>query len=249
MIAEKSGLDSFQKFLVFSAIMHSSIFFMYGIKTLVFPTKTIIIPSSIRVDVVDLPDKSNDMAIAEAPSSSTPEVQKETPKVEPKEVPAVKPKNPLDDQKRALEKIKQLAALDKIKGDLNQKPPTKNSGKSDTLKKNLPTFKGNQITSGNSFTGIAGIASQEYWDTVKLHLQNHWALPEWLANAKLKASAVVMIDVNGRVRRSEIYQSSGNPAFDEATLAAVEAASPFPVPPDKIKDTITDSWMIFNFPD
>jgi len=244
--------DSFQKFLIVSALLHGTFFFGYFIKGLVFPNKIIIIPNSIRVDIVALPDKLPDTPQAASTATTAPPPA-ETIKTEPKTL--TKKENPTkttDAQKKALEKLEQMAALDKIKNDLEntQTQRVQSANKSvEDLKKNLPMFKGNQVTSGNSFTGMAGIASQEYWDLVKQHIQAYWMLPEWLSKLKLRARAVVMIDQDGRVRKREIYQSSGNPAFDDAALAAVDAASPFPVPPERIRDTITDSWMIFNFPD
>lgn len=239
--------DTFQKFLVLSALIHASVFLVYGLKVLVFPNQIIMIPDAIRVDVIDLPDKlTNTKPVTEEKKQEV-KAKPPEPKPTPKEVPKEKPKvDTKADQKRAFEKLQQLSALDKIKQEV------KNNSKAESaepLKPNLPVFKGNQITSGNSFTGLSGIRSQEYWDQVKMHLQAYWMLPEWLANARLKASVVVMIDSDGRVIRHEIYSTSGNSTFDDAALAAVEAASPFPVPPAQIRDTISSSWMIFNFPE
>jgi colicin import membrane protein len=234
--------DSFESFLGVSVFAHIALVIVFSVKTHFFPTATIVIPSAIRVDIVGLPDKPTTPAASAVPEKSAASRPPTPVKTPPKKNEAVDLT-----QKKAFDRIKQLEALEKIKTEVKTESVQRNAV--DALKTNLPVFKGNQITSGNSFTGISGVVAQEYWDLVKQHLQTYWLLPEWLSKANLKASVVVMIDQNGRVQKSEIYKSSNNPSFDEAALTAVEAASPFPVPPERIRATIGSNWMIFNFPD
>ncbi len=245
--------DRFRQFLMLSALVHASFFLLYGVKVLLWPNQTIIIPNAVRVDIVGMPDKIEKPTPAPAPAEEAkPAPKVETkPKPEPKKVAKPKPKPKAQDLKKtkaeqqlALEKLKQMSALEKIKNEVSA-----HSAKTAAQTPAGPQYKGNVVTSGNSFTGLARLAAQEYWSLAKQHIQNYWALPEWLLNTNLRASVVVMINETGKVTRHEIYQSSGNKAFDDAALTAVEAASPFPVPPERLQDTITKSWMVFNFPE
>lgn len=233
--------DLFKQCLKLSLMAHVSLVLVWGLKSFILPSKTIVIPNAIRVDLVGLPDKPTPVKKTAAPAKPKPEPE---PKAKPE--PKTKPKkdNTKSAQQKAMDKLNQLAALDKIK---NEKPVEEPAA--EEVKPETPQYKGNLLTSGNSFSGLSGIEAQSYWSDVKSHIQKFWALPEWLASATLKASVVVMIEPSGRVKQAEIYQSSGNQAFDEAALTAIEAASPFPVPPERLKDTISNSWMIFNFPE
>ena len=239
MSAARLRDDQFQKFVVFSLSLHLTFFMLYAIKAVVFPTDIIVIPDAIRVDLVGMPDKIQ----SKPPAAPAPEPIKIPEKAKP-EI-AKKPRNIKAEQKKAMDALKQREALESIKNLVHSKPaetPT-------DLKPNQPQYKGNVIASGNSFTGISGLVAQEYWGQIKRHAQNFWTLPEWLMNQPLKASIVIRLDPNGRVVQTDIYKSSGNQAFDMAAISAVEAASPFPVPPDKIRDTIAQSWIVLNLPE
>ena len=236
--------DLFTQSLKLSLVVHVSFVLIFSLKSFIFPSKTIEIPNAIRVDLVGLPDKPELVKKKAKPKP------KPKPKPKAKEKPKPKPKKKdttKSDQQRALEKLNQLAAIEKLKEQKPVKPAQE--AEIEDVKPETPEYKGNLVTSGNSFTGLSGIEAQGYWADAKAHVQNFWALPEWLSSARLRAKVVVMIDESGRVTRAEVYQSSGNDAFDNAALSAVEAASPFPVPPERIRDTITSSWMIFNFPE
>lgn len=232
--------DLFRQFLMISAMAHVSILLVWGLKSFIWPGSVIKVPNAIRVDLVGLPEKPQKIKPKPKPKAKPkPEKAKAKPKV--------KKDTNQSDQKKALEKLQQLSAIDRIKQQANQK--LEDEAPSEDVKPETPEYKGNLVTSGNSFTGLSGLAAQEYWSLLKVHLQNYWALPEWLANAPLSASVVVMIEASGHVARFEIYSSSGNEAFDDAALAAIEAASPFPVPPERLRDTISKNWMVFNFPE
>lgn len=246
--------DAFTKWLLVSAGAHISFVLFITLKSLIFPSQTFIIENALKVDLIGLPDKKPDTPpkkVAQEKAETKPEpappkaeVKPEPKKPEPKKPEPVNISKDKANQASAIEKLKQMSAIDKIKNATKNEPV---KAPSNTVE-NLPQFKGNQVVAGNSFTGIAGLTAQDYFSDAKAHLQNFWALPEWLASAQLRASVLVMINQSGQVVRFEIQQSSGESAFDDAALAAVDAASPFPVPPENIRDTITRSWMIFNFP-
>jgi colicin import membrane protein len=233
--------DQFKNFFLLSLALHLLIVLLYALKIVIFPSQIITIPDAIRVDIVGLPDKIQAPPQAQPKAQATPvtipDKKKESTNLS-------KPKDLKVAQQKAMAALKQKEALESLKN-FDTKPqetPT-------NLKPNQPQYKGNAIATGNSFTGISSLVAQEYWSQIKRHAQNFWSLPEWLAKQPLKASILVRLDSSGRVTQTEIYKSSGNQAFDMAALSSIEAASPFPVPPDKIRDTIAQSWIILNLPD
>lgn len=244
--------DAFTKWLTISVVTHLSFVLIFALKSFIFPSKTIVIQNAIRVDMIGLPEKIQEPK--PAPVVKTPEKPKPEPKPEakPKPQPKAKPKpepkkkvvdikSEKKDQAAAMEKLKQLSAIDKIKQDQKEPAPAQTVP-------DLPQYKGNQVLAGNSFSGVAGISAQDYFSEAKAHIQQFWSLPEWLQNTQLRASVVVKLNDKGVVERAEISESSGETAFDDAALSAVQAASPFPVPPESIRATILNSWVIFNFP-
>ncbi len=243
--------DAFTKWLTISVVTHLSFVLVFALKSFIFPSKTIVIQNAIRVDMIGLPEKIEEpkpAPVVKAPEKPEPKPEpkkevkaKPKPKPEPKKK-VVDLKSEKQDQAAAMEKLKQLSAIDKIKQAQAEEPPP-----AQTVP-NLPQYKGNQVLAGNSFSGVAGISAQDYFSEAKAHIQRFWSLPEWLQNTQLRASVVVKLNEQGVVERAEISESSGETAFDDAALSAVQSASPFPVPPESIRATILNSWVIFNFP-
>lgn len=219
--------DSFKNFLIASVLLHSSFFIFVTVKNFILPSDIIEVPQSIRVDMVALPDKMTD------PTPPAP-----TPTVEVKKQPPPEPAKPIekktntqslkDTQKKALEKLKAMQALDKIKNEVAQKNETKTPTPA-------PQYKGNIISSGNSFTGLSKLRVSDYLLSLTSKVRDHWVLPQWLNNQNMKAAVLITLDDRGYVVKKEIYQSSGNSIFDSSCLAAVTDASPFVDPPEEVK--------------
>ncbi len=226
--------DSFKKSLWKSVICHSIIFFGTTLKILFFPGDIIEIPTSIRVDLVALPDKSLDTmppaaeVTKEIPASKAIDTPKELTKVEIKKT-----------QKNAIDKLKALTAIEKMKNEMNSKPKS-NEDPVPAAK----LIKGNVISSGSDFQGLSRLRVNDYVSQLKVRIQENWLLPEWLGESKLKASVFVQIDSNGRIIKNDINISSGNSVFDSSCLAAVENSAPFPPAPDEISNNI----ILIRFP-
>ncbi len=134
---EEDGL--FRRFFIISAVLHLSLLVGGGLKSLVFPSHIIEIPQSIRVDIVALPDKGPQIM---PPQLETAPPQKPAAKSTP--APTQKPsakenqKVNLTDktsQKKALEKLQALSAIEKMQKELaqqqeNAKNSTANNSKS-----------------------------------------------------------------------------------------------------------------------
>lgn len=246
--------DAFQKFLWVSFAIHVAIFLGTTLKSLVLPGEEIKLQNAIRVDVVALPDK---LPTAEKP---TPKVEKSAPapaetksatKPEPAKPDAIALKRDAKDlkkaQEEAMKRLKQQQAqreaLERLKG-----AQTQNDVPEPPKRKNL--YAGNQISQGDSVTGLERIAFDEYLSTLRDLVNSNFTIPNWLANnPNLKASVEVTIDDNGKILKIALVRSSGNPTFDGAAQAAVQASAPFPPVPERLTRAWSSFTIQFNFPD
>lgn len=240
--------DSLQKPVTYSLGFHAAVFFLLFVKMAFFPSAPIEIKRSIRVDLVALPDKVQEptpVAAVEEPAPvsvpAPPPAKPEAPKVAEKSIekPTVTktpPKKENKDVKRsqnsALNKLKAMSALEKIKQEKAQQ-----------------VVKGNQASKGNSLTGLEQIEYDRYFDQVEMTIRSHWSIPQWLSEGEYRAQALVLIDDKGLVIKKEVIKSSGNDIFDSRVLAAVDDSSPFPAPPDRLKDILANRGIVFNFPE
>ncbi len=231
-----------------SVATHIVLGLSFLLKTAFFPQDPIDIRSAIRVDVVGMPDKveKTSQPKPKAPKKvQVPDNPAPKPKPKPKPAPVIKkPKSPKvnlnkakSDQEKALERLKALEAIEKIKEE---------SQKEDSIEQE---YKGNVISSGSSLTGLDRIAFEKYFDDMQAHVKQQWNLPTWLANAKLKGIVAVKIDERGYVIDRVITQPSGNDVFDNLVLETVDRASPFPPPPNRLKTVLKLNGFQLGFPD
>lgn len=242
-----SAEDAFQRFIWISFIVHVSIFFGITIKNLVLPSNTLILQNAVRVDVVALPDKLPEQAAppektepAPAPKPVAKAEPKPEPKPEPKKPDAVALKKNAKAQEQALNRLKQQAALDRLK---NVAPSPAEPVKKKTL------YAGNQVSQGDSVTGLEKIAFDEYLSLLRQRVNSNFTIPNWLANAPLKASVEIVLDDAGRITKLTLVKSSGNPTFDEAATNAVQSSAPFPQVPERLTRAWASFTIQFNFPD
>ena len=177
MISAKSELDnsSLLPMLVASIALHMMILVAVMVRTYMFPEDVHDFESAIRVDLVALPDKQVNLAPPAEKNqpeliSSKQIVNEPSPKK--KLSPEFKEKNKA--QKKALEKLKALQALENISDEVKDEEKSK--------KKSL--IKGNVLSHGEALKGIASSQFLGFVDQIKKHAQSHWSLPEWLADLK-----------------------------------------------------------------
>jgi colicin import membrane protein len=245
--------DPFAKFIGASLVFHFSVVLLFTVKALVFPTEELIIADAIRVDLVGLPDKVEPPKPVEAapeppapvpapppPAEATPPTKpKAETKPEPKPAPKPDLKKAKADQNKALDRLKALQSIEAMEKDLKEKSkvePTKE-------------YKGNVLNAGDSLTGLDRLDHNQYFSTVRKHVQQNFVLPQWLADSSFKAKAIVKIDERGFVISRELTQPSGDPTFDSKVLEAIDNASPLPPPPERLKNVVALKGMVFNFPD
>ncbi|OFZ10520.1 MAG: hypothetical protein A2Z20_02750 [Bdellovibrionales bacterium RBG_16_40_8] len=226
--------DAFKQFVIISLVLHLTLLIVLTIKNIFVPGEIIELQRSIRVDIVALPDKiSQETLPAEIPQSKAPPVNI-------KPTPEPKKENLKATQKKALEKLQALSAIEKIKKEISESAnkPTRSA-------QEKPQFKGNVISSGSDFTGLSRLRVNEYLETLKAKVREHWILPQWLNNANLKVEIIIVIDSRGYVIKKEIHTPSGNLVFDESCLAAVVDASPFLPPPAEV----SENQILVRFPE
>jgi colicin import membrane protein len=244
--------DNFNRILGISALGHAAVFLFVFFQAVLIPRQPIDLRQAIRVDVVGLPEKMTELPPPVKEKAPEAPAQKETVKELPKkaEPEPEKPAAPKVDlnkskkadlksaQKNALAKLKALRALDKIKAEVGAK----------SAKARPQVVKGNAVSEGNSLTGLAQIEYDRYFDDIKVKIRDQFNLPQWLAEAKLRAQVLVLIDARGFIIKKTIRTSSGNEVFDAKALEAVENSSPLPEPPARLRGVLSTSGITFNFP-
>jgi colicin import membrane protein len=245
--------DTFSRNLTISMTGHLALLAVIFVRAVFIPSEPIEIRRAIRVDVVDLPTKmSEEQLRASEPmparAETKPEPIKEVPKAEPVKTEPVnitKPKADLSKtQTNAIAKLKAMAALDKIKQDVGE-------AKKSEAKATKPStvIKGNQVSAGNSLTGLDKIEYDKYFDDLEVKIREQWSIPQWLADGDFKAQVQILIDERGYITKKVFRRSSGNDIFDGQVMAALEASSPLPPPPPRLQGMLSTSGLILNFPE
>ena len=110
-------------------------------------------------------------------------------------------------------------------------------------------LKGNEKKDGSDLTGLSKIAYSRYIQELKTKVHSQYTIPEWMAEANLKAQLQVYIDERGYVTKRLVHRSSGNMVFDKAAVDAVDASSPLPAPPEDLRSRFKAFGIYLNFPE
>lgn len=88
-----------------------------------------------------------------------------------------------------------------------------------------------QAAASRRQAALAGVVSQ-YRDLISAKVRGNTRLPENLAgNPEVRIR--VRLLPTGEVQGVQLTRSSGNPAYDDAVMRAIEKSSPLPLPPDR----------------
>lgn len=244
--------DTFSRDLWISVGAHGLIGVLMFFRIFLFPSESIDLRESIRVDIVGLPEKMTEPPKLEPPGESTPPPQPEVKKTQP--VPTPKPTAPTVPSPKAKKDLAKsqkdiLAKLNKsVKMD-NALDKIKESLKKDADGKQGTKIAGNTVSQGNSLTGLQRLDFDRYISDVRTQVYNRWNIPQWLADAGYKAQMRVMIDERGYVIKKVMLRSSGNEVFDGKVHEAIDSSSPFPPPPDRLRGFLSTNGAVFNFPE
>ncbi|MEW6414739.1 MAG: cell envelope integrity protein TolA [Pseudomonadota bacterium] len=88
-----------------------------------------------------------------------------------------------------------------------------------------------QAAASRRQAAVAGVVSQ-YRDLISAKVRGNTRLPENLAGNPQVRIRVRLLPT-GEVQSVQLTRSSGNPAYDDAVLRAIEKSSPLPLPPDR----------------
>lgn len=250
-----------------SLIAHATLIIFMIIKVSFFTKPQLNLSEAIRVDMVGLPEKYNaakkshelpekiekpaEPVVEEKKPEPTPESKVEEKKPEPKVEPKPDPKAKVEQdsvnlnkskqkQKAALEKLKKMSAIEKIRQQVQNDKAAEATQK---------VLKGRILTKGTSPTGLDRIQSENYLVQLDALIKSKWALPQWLIGKPLKTKILVKIEPNGSVGSTKVIQSSGNPTYDDYCLQAIEKAAPFPKVPEKFTEIYSEDGVLFGFPE
>jgi colicin import membrane protein len=227
--------EQFYRAIYLSLGFHVFIVVAFTVKTVFFPHESLTYENAVRVDLVALPDKLVPQLSAEEISKIESKIEKKASKDK-----AVNLNKTKKTQKDAFKKLREMEALEKIKKEVDLESRKKRVSK---------LFKGNQLSSGSELTGIVALQHENYIAEVKKHIYKYWSLPEWLSNKHYKTKVLVKFDERGLVVYKKIIKSSGHPEYDDATLAAIEKASPAPAPPEKLANILAVEGVLIGFPE
>ena len=256
--------DDFKRGFGISAAMHAIIIAFFGIKFAFFTEPVLDLSQAVRVDMVGLPDKAEEAKlppkVEEILKEKLPDKEEPKPAVEEKKEVIKEPTKPkLPDktekvdkeavdlkkskqkQKAALDKLKKLEAIEKIKQDIKNE--------AQQAKTQSRPLKGRIITPGSALTGLDKLDANTYLQGLDYHVKQNWSLPQWLMNKTLKAQVHVRFDTTGKILSRVILKSSGEPAYDEQCLEAVDRSAPFPAVPEKFSEKFKVDGVVIGFPE
>lgn len=269
----KQGDDSFSRGVGISLGLHVLIFLVFVVKAVFYTSPAIDFSQAIRVDVVGLPSKvMKDEAVSEKTESAKTEVTEEQVEKKPElppsiqrattaPVPVVKPEVKISKssdgiklekinstQQQAIDKMKSIAALEKIQNDV-QKEHLKQLESKGKRQDGSIKVRGNVLAPGTALTGLAKLQHDKYASDLDHHIKEHWSLPEWLSKRDLAAQVKVYFDERGNIIRRKIVKSSGNQSYDEEVLATIDRSAPFPAPPEKFISMVEVDGILIGFPE
>ena len=108
------------------------------------------------------------------------------------------------------------------------------------------------MNSGKSIVGSRSLEEStifhKYLEVLPDWVRINWKLPSYLMDQNLRCRVRVFLTANGRVVRSEIFESSGVLEFDQRALKAVRDSSPFPKIDAEIMSKVINGEILLGFP-
>lgn len=254
----------FKRGVGLSVAAHLLVLLFFVVNIFYIKKPTLDLSQAIRVDMVGLPDKVDPRQlpgkIQQKPTEEKVSKLEETEKIEPKKAEKlptkVKPVQPVEDtavslkktkskQKEALEKLKKISAIEKIKQEIK----TEEQQKQIHQEAAKAIAKGRVISAGTSLSGLDKIEANDYLQAVDQQVKQQWALPQWLMNKPFKAQVHVKFNISGEIIARVILRSSGDNTYDNYCLQAVDKAAPFPKVPEKFTEKFSVDGVVIGFPE
>lgn len=242
-----------------SLFCHTLLIFLLNLNP--FPTFVSARPSAYTVTLMPVSIPAPEIP-PPPPAVPKQEEVKPVPKIKPVDKPKkddivekVKKKEPdrvsLDRLQEALEEIRKKAALDEIQKRIARKeapqepiPPTPPSP--------VPPSSSTPVPTTPSFPSPAVRESKlnEYYSLIWAKIKQSWTLPENLLKERvdLEAIIVIIIERDGRVKRSWFEKKSGNTLYDQMAMRAIIKAEPLPPIPKELNQETLEIGIRF-FPE
>lgn len=195
--------------------------------------KQFVMPPSIRIDSIGLPD----------PPSKKKAVKEKKPITLPPKKPEIKKEKPVKKKKTKKEKKQEKKKITE-KEQPEQAPAD--------LKEEIN--KGNQLNKEGEKEGEEVISKEtlsaiySYTEMIKRKIRSNWDLPKYLTEVSLTTQIELRINPDGSIFYKNIHSSSGNDLFDSYVLKAIERAAPYPPPPDEAKIYIQKGGFVLTVP-
>lgn len=236
-----------QRSLHLSIGLHIALFLSVFIVKVVAPSKPIMLQSSVKVDLIGLPDLTKKDVAESTLDPVSKSKDSEEDKSLMKALEKMKKFNPkkaddemgLKKKEEESRKKSMKSALERIKSIQDMEDSVSKSNKKQVQ------AKGNVLSQGSSLTGTQGDVFNEYADRMRTRLSNNWDLPVWLSKMKLQAQVVIYLDKSGAVLSAVITKSSNNKQFDEYVMKTIKVSQPFGPPPAEI---LNAGGVILGFP-
>ena len=250
--------DPLGKFFTLALVVHFSIAILLYLFSNVLdlnlfdkkPNKDIeFVQSAVRVDVVGMP-KFTVQELKKLDPSATAEGQKV--EIAPKEG-VVESKSDVEfkttEKKVVLSSL--FSSLSNRKVDRKVKRKKKGSVLS-ARELNSLALEGNKVSKGQALVGDALKAVQgayvEYVSTIPSFVRPYWKLPSYLLDKGLRARIRIYVSQNGKIIKSEIYESSGVEEFDRRALGALNKTGSLPAPDKSLWGRLAAGDVILGFP-
>lgn len=203
--------------------------------------------SAVRVDVVAMPkltvQELKNMS-PEAPASASKDTAPE----------AKAATSESDTEFKTEKKVELSSLLSSLSSRKTEKAKKKkNKGPAlDSKALNDLAMEGNKVSKGQSLVGDALKENQgefaSYVSSIPARVRPHWKLPSYLIEKDLKARIRIYISENGKILKTEIFESSGVDEFDRRALQALKATGILPAPDKGIRSRLAAGQVVLGFP-
>lgn len=219
-----------------------------------------LVQSSVRVDVVAMPKRTLQelKALQSAGQSAGAPAPAEEAKVEPDNRPDTGNEFIKEKKKVSFQDLMKQYSKDKVEKSKSKKTKGKDQSKGQKLDSNTLAKldglikRGNKVSSGQALVGSGSAESltalQEYAATLPNLVKPYWKLPSYLVEKNLQCRIRVYINGRGELIRSEVYEKSDDPEYDERAMKAIKAAAPFPPPAGDILKRTLRGDILLGFP-
>ncbi len=246
-IRERLELEkkAFRKSIQKSLLIHAILLLIIFLSTVVFHKKPIFLQSSVRVDLIGLPDiKKSDLTKAQ-PTDDPKDINKKFDEIESKSKSALEKikKEVIAKEKQVADEMalkkKEEAKKNSLKNAIDRIKSIQNIEESLNKTDSKPAkvlAKGNALSKGSSLIGDPSDSFNEYADKMKARLNENWNLPIWLSKQNLSVKVVINLDSKGQVVSTIFIKPSGNKQFDGYVQRTIQLSQPFGPPPQEIID-------------